>query len=121
MPSVIFEDTLSDSGSSIMGGTRVLFVAWEVTTDGPLVRVPNQWDLDAIVGAGHWSLGNDLTPGGLISGIAFDVPHWIYSRVGQWIVPPGQVGADFSAAVAQYIAWSISPGTEVHLYVFGDT
>lgn len=120
MPSAIYEDTLAGSGSSILGGTRVIFVAWEVTVQGPNVRVPNTWDPDTIIGAGHWALGNDLTPGGIISGIAFDQPHWFYSLVGQWIAPPGLNGADISYAVAQYIQWTIAPGTEVHLYVFGD-
>jgi hypothetical protein len=120
MPSVIFEDDLVDTGSAILGGSRVLFVAWEITTRGPNVRIPNSWDTDTIIGAGHWSLGNDLTPGGLISGLAFDSPHWLYADAGQWVAPPGQIGSDFSAAIAQYIRWSFAPGTEVHLYVFGD-
>lgn len=120
MPSVIFEDTLTDSGSAVMGGTRVLFVAWEVTVEGPGVHTPNAWDVTSLIGVGHWELGNDLTPGGLISGLGFDSPHWINTEIGQWVAPPGQVGADFSSAIAQYIRWTISPGTEVHLYVFGD-
>lgn len=120
MPSAIFEDTLVDSGSSIMGGTRVLFVAWEVTVSGPTVRNPSVWETDILLGVGQFQLGNDLTSGGILSGIAYGDAHWINSLLGQWVVPPGAVGADFSAAVAQYIRWSISPGTQVHLYVFGD-
>lgn len=120
MPNVIYEDSLTGAGSAIMGGTRVYFVAWEVTTRGPLVRVPNAWDVDQLLGVGHWALGNDLTPGGLISGLGFDSPHWVNSEIGQWVAPPGQVGADFSSAIAQYIEWAFTPGTEVHVYVFGE-
>jgi hypothetical protein len=120
MPSVIFEDSLSDSGASIMGGTRVFYVAWEITTRGPTARQPNVWDVDALVGVGHWELGNDLSSGGLISGVGYDAPHWIGWQIGQWIAPPGQVGTDFSAAIAQWIRWTFEPGTTVHLIVFGD-
>lgn len=121
MPSTIFEDTLTNSGSSVMGGTRVLYVAWQVTVSGPGVHPPNSWDSVLTLGVGHWELGNDLTPLGILSGIAYGEPHWMNFEPGQWIAPPGLVGTEFSYAIAQYIQWSLSPGTEVHLYVFGDT
>jgi hypothetical protein len=121
VPSVIFEDSLTDAGTTVMGGTRVFYVAWEVVTDGPRVRPGMEEDTDALLGVGYWSLGNDLTSLGLISGIGLGEAHWMNTRIGQWVVPPGLVGADFSIAIAQYIHWAISPGTEVHLYVFGDS
>lgn len=120
MPSVTYEADLVDSGSDVLGGTRVLYVAWEVTVEGPTVRRPVAEDVEALNGVGYFALGNDLTPGGLISGIGWDEAHWFNWEIGQWIVPPGQVGADFSAAVAQYIHWSVRPGTTVHIVVFGD-
>lgn len=120
MPSVIYADTLADSGESVMGGTRVYYVAWAVATLGPSVRHPQPWDPNGIVGAGYWQLGNDLSPLGVISGEGWDAPHWIYSEIGQWVAPPGQVGSDFSSAIAQYIRWTLTPGTTVHLYVLGD-
>lgn len=120
MASVIFENTLTDSGVAELGGTRVFYVAWEVTVAGPTIRPPATWDSDAIIGAGHWSLGNDLTSLGVINGVAFDAPHWLYAEKGQWIAQPGVVGTEFSASIAQYIQWTFAPGTEVHLYVFGD-
>lgn len=121
MPFVTFEDTLTDSGSSPLGGSRVFYVAWEITVLGPTIRHPNTWDVDALVGVGHWELGNALDSGGLIAGVGYDSPHWIGWEIGQWIVPPGVVGADFSAAIADHIRWTIEPGTSVHLYVFGDS
>src|SRR5689334_13863588 len=120
MASVIFEDDVSGLGSSVMGGTRVLYVAWEVTIQGPGVHRPSVWDANMLLGVGHFEFGNDLTPGGLISGIGWDVPHWLYTAIGQWIAPPGAVGASFSEAIAQYIRWSMSPGTTAHIVVFGD-
>jgi hypothetical protein len=120
MPGTIYDDTLTDSGSAALGGSRVYFVAWEVKDFGPVARHPSFWDTDQYVGIGHWELGNDVTPGGILSGIAYDAPHWINRELGQWIAPPGQVGSDFSSAIAQYISWTLSPGVEVHLYVFGD-
>lgn len=120
MPSAIYEDTLVDSGSAVMGGSRVFYVAWEVIGAGPSVRNPSSWDLITQIGVGYWQLGNDLTSLGLISGDGWGEPHWIYSEIGQWIAPPGIVGTDFSAAIADRIRWVLSPGTSVHLYVFGD-
>lgn len=120
MPSIIFDDTLTDLGDSVLGGTRVYYVAWEITVDGPVVHPPNAWDAYTTIGVGHFELGNDLTPAGSISGIGWSEPHWFNSAVGQWIVSPGQVGTDFTQEIAQYIRWAISPGTEIHLYVFGD-
>lgn len=121
MPSVTYEATLSGVGSDPLGGSRVAFVAWEVTIVGPTVRLPRFWDTDARLGIGHYSLGNDLTPGGLISGVGYGSPRWIESLMGQHVVTPALVGSDFSWDLAQYIRWAIEPGTEVHLYVFGDT
>lgn len=120
MPSTIYESNLSDTGEAVMGGTRVLYVAWEVTTFGPTIHVPSSWDPDTLLRVGHWEIGNDLTPLGLISGTAFGEQHWINSERGQWIAPPGLVGSAPSYAIAQYIRWAMAPGTEVHLYVFGD-
>jgi hypothetical protein len=120
MPGVIYEDSLTDSGDAIMGGTRVYFYAWEVISAGANVRNPNQWEVNTLVGVGHIEFGNDLTPGGLISGIGWGKPQWLHTEVGQVVVSPGQSGTDFTSDIAQYIRWSFSPGTEVHLYVFGE-
>jgi hypothetical protein len=119
VPSVIFDQTLTDAGFSLTGGSRVLYVAWEVTVLGPAVRSPQAWDATALLGVGHFELGNDLTGAAIISGIGYGEPHWLNTPIGQWIVPPGEVGSDFSAAIAEYIRWSLTPGTEVHLYILG--
>jgi hypothetical protein len=121
MPFVTFEGDLSGSGVSALSGSRVFYVAWEIPLVGPTVRHPNAWDTDAVLGVGHWELGNALDSAGLISGIGFDVPHWLGWGVGQWIAPPGQVGTDFSAAIADHIRWTVEAGSVVHLYVFGDS
>lgn len=120
MPSVIWEDTVSDAGSSVLGGTRVYYVAAEIVTLGPTVHAPSTWDTNTVLGVGHWQLGNDLTSLGLITGIGWGDPHWINSVISQWIPSPGLVGSDFSVAIQQYIQWTIAPGSEVHMYVFGD-
>jgi len=120
MPSNIYESSLTDSGVATLGGSRVFYVAWEVTAAGPTVRTPSSWDLTTQVGVGYWQLGNDLSPLGVITGDGWGEPHWIYAEIGQWIAPPGVVGSDFSAAISDRIRWVLSPGTTVHLYVFGD-
>lgn len=120
MPGVTFEDVLSGSGAAELGGTRVYYVAWEVTVAAPYVRHPSPWDDQVVIGVGHFELGNDLTPAGLISGIGYGAQHWMGSMVGQWIVSPAVAGGAFTAEIAEWLRWTISPGTEVHLYVFGD-
>lgn len=120
MPSAIFDSTLSGSGSSAISGTRVFYVAWDVIVPGPQVRNPNLWDTTAVVGIGHFNLGNDVSSLGILSGVAYAEDHWMGAILGQWIAPPGIIGTEFSAAIADHIQWSISPGTSVHLYVFGD-
>lgn len=120
MPGTIFDSTLTGAGSSVMAGSRVYFVAWAVTVSGPNVRHPNAWDTDELVGVGHYSLGNDLTPGGVLVGIGFGAARWLNSLLGQHVVSPTIDPAGLTADLAQYIRWGISPGTEVHLYVLGD-
>jgi hypothetical protein len=120
MPSVIYEDSLTDTGTSILGGTRVLYVAWEMTVEGPTVRRPVPDDVELLNGLGYFALGNDLTPGGLISGIGLHQAQWFNWEIGQWLPEPSQVGADFPSVVAQYIHWMVRPGSEVHVVVFGD-
>lgn len=121
MPFITFDDTISGQGAAALSGSRVFYVAWEVTTLGPAVHEPNAWDTDALLAVGHWELGNALDSGGLIFGVGYDVPHWMGWHIGQWIAPPGVVGAEFSAAIADHIRWTVSDGTEVHLIVFGDS
>ncbi len=121
MPSVIYEASLTDAGDAVMGGTRVYYVAWEITTHGPAMHHYAQWDPYTETRAGYVQLGNDLTPGGLISGIGYDAPIWFNNDIGQWIVKPTLSGSDFTALLAQYVRWALTPGTEVHLVVFGDS
>lgn len=120
MPSVIYEDTLTGAGTAIMGGTRVLYVAWELTIEGPTVRRPVAGDTEFLNGVGYFALGNDLTSGGLISGIGLLEPHWFNWEIGQWIPDPGLAGVDLTYAIAQYVHWLVKPDSEVHIVVFGD-
>lgn len=121
MPGVIFDDTVSDAGSAHMGGSRVYFVAYEVLDFGPSARHPSYWDINTWVGLGYYQLGNDLGPGGLITGIGYGDPHWFNTDIGQRVVSPGEVGSDFTSDIAAYIRWTLVPGVSVRLYVLGDT
>lgn len=120
MPFITFNDTVSDSGAAALGGSRVFYVAWQMTTRGPTVRNPSPWDLDTLLGLGHWELGNSLDSGGLIFGVGYDAPHWMGWEIGQWIAPPGVSGTEYSAAIADHIRWTVEAGSEVHLIVLGD-
>jgi hypothetical protein len=120
MPFVAFDDTVSGIGSASLGASQILYVATEVTVDGPQIHHPNEWDLTTLLGVGFWQLGNDITSGGIITGVAWAEPHWIHTDIAQWIAPPGLVGADFSIWLADHIQWTITPGTSVHLVVFAN-
>lgn len=121
MPGLSFSQTLTGAGSAQMSGTRVYFVAWEVTVFGPSARQPTVWDPEVWIGIGHYELGNDLTPGGVISGIGYGKANWIDTPIGQRVVSPAEDASGFTREIAEYIRWSIAPGSEVNLYVFGDT
>lgn len=120
MPYITYDQTLSGAGSAQMGGTRVYYVAWEVTIIGNQIRQANAWDPYSQLGVGYFQLGNDLTPAGSISGVGYDSPVWLNWLLGQWIVEPAEVASNFTSAIAQYIRWAFTPGTSVHLYVLGD-
>lgn len=120
MPGLIYEGTLSASGDAALGGSRVYYVAWEMTAEGPRVRRPIEGDAEKVAGLGYFALGNDLTALGAIAGVGWQPEVWMNWERGQWLVVPTVVGADFPSVIAERIHWSISPMAEVHLYVFGD-
>ncbi len=119
MPSILFDATLSGVNQTALGGTSVFYVAWNVTFLGSRVRQPMEGDAEHVNGVGFLALGNDLTPGGLISGIGWGPEMWMNWTIGQYVAPPGLSGSDFSAWIAGYMRWSIGVGTTVHVIVFG--
>lgn len=121
MPFATFSASVSDSGEASLGGSRVFYVAWEVTTPGPGVIPGPTWDPYTRQKVGFWQLGNDLTSLGIISAIGYDAPHWMNFLVGQWIVSPTADPAGFTTVFADHIRWALTPGTVATLYVFGDS
>ena len=115
---VVYENTVSGVGEDILPGGRAAYLGWEVLTQGPRVRNPMESDPDHLNGVGFLSFGNDLSSAGLISGVGWQSEIWLNWLIGQWIVIPTQVGADFGVLFADHVRWSLSVGSSVHFYVF---
>lgn len=121
MPFISFDSTISGVDSVDLGGNRVLYFAWLVTVDGRKVRSPSADDPTQLAGVGFVQFGNDISSAGILSGDAWQPPIWLNSRQGQCIAIPNDLGGTFGSIVAARMHYAISPGTEVHLYVLGDT
>lgn len=121
MPFISFDSTISGVDSVDLGGNRVLYFAWLVTVDGRKVRSPSADDPTQLAGVGFVQFGNDISSAGILSGDAWQPPIWLNSRQGQWIAIPNDLGGAFGSIVAARMHYAISHGTEVHLYVLGDT
>lgn len=120
MPFITFDSTISGIDSVDLGGNRVLYFAWEVTVDGRDVRQGSQLDPSLLLGVGYVAFGNDVSSAGILSGDAWQEPHWLNWRQGQIIAVPQDQGGSFGRIVAARMHYAISPGTEVHLYILGD-
>jgi hypothetical protein len=116
---VYFDSDVSGSGSSALsGGSSVLYVATDMLALGGLVSAIEPDVSDHHLRIGWWSLGDTFDAG------EGSVAHW---RDIQWInfeqtlwtpVPTG--GSGFSlTALATLVRWWLSPGSSVHLHVFG--
>lgn len=120
MPSISFDDTVSGQGSSTLSTDRVLYLAYRVTVDGRRVRSPRDADGATLNGVGFVTLGNDVTAAGILSGDAWGPELWLNSRQGQFIADGHEVFSGFLRWIADRFRWSLSEGTEAHIYILGD-
>lgn len=121
MPSISFDDTVSGNGITTLVTNRILYLAYEVTVDGRRVRTPRDADANTLNGVGFVSLGNDLTPAGIISADGWGPEMWLNARTGQFIADGHEVAGGFMRWIADRFRWSLSEGTSVHIYVLGDS
>lgn len=121
MPFFVFDSTVSGVDSVDLGGNRVYYVAWLVTVDGRKVRSPSSDDPTQLAGVGFVQLGNDVTSSGILSGDAWQPPMWLNSRQGQIIATPQDLGGSFGRFIASRLHYALSPETEVHLMILGDS
>jgi hypothetical protein len=120
MPSISFDDTVSGADSAVLTTDRILYLAYRVTVDGRRVRTPRDADPDTLNGVGFVTLGNDLTPAGILSGDAWGPELWLNARQGQFIADGHEVSGGFMRWIADRFRWSLSEGTSVHIYILGD-
>jgi hypothetical protein len=121
MPFSLYDADISDSGSAALLGSRVLYIAWDVTDLGGIGHLAGSVDDEAITGVGGVALGDNFAIG---SGSAVDRWHpfiWFNTQYGLWTPSPAADGSGFLYEVATRIRWSLSVGAAAHLYVFGDS
>lgn len=121
MPFVALDDSYTGSGSVGIGATRVLYLAWEVTAQGPRVRQPLDSDSETLNGVGFIQFGNDLTAAGVISAVGWDEQHWLNTVHGQLVASGGDVSTGYDRWIADHLRWSFSLDTEVHMYLLVDS
>jgi hypothetical protein len=120
MPYTVFDSDISGAAAASLSGSRVLYIAWNVLVDGPGVHLGATIDPLALLGVGLVALGDDLTVIGDGAGDHWHAPIWLNIRAGLWTPEPAADPSGFTSMVATRIRWAISPGTSVHLHVFGD-
>lgn len=121
MPFGLYDADISGSGSAALGGSRVLYVAWDVTDLGGTGHLGGSVDDEAILGVGGFALGDNFAIG---SGSAVDRWHgfvWFNTQYGLYVPSPAADASGFLADVATRIRWSLTTGAAAHIYVFGDT
>lgn len=121
MPFAVYESDISGDGSAALSGSRVLYVAWDVTDLGGTGHLAGSVDDLAIVGVGGFALGDNFAIG---SGSAVDRWHpfvWFNTQYGLWTPSPAATASDFLSEVATLIRWSLTVGAAAHIYVFGDS
>jgi hypothetical protein len=121
VPFALYDDDISGSGSAVLGGSSVFYVAWDVTSIGYQARNTGSLDELNFAGLGGFALGDSFS---IVGGSAVDrwhEFHYFNVEFGLWTPEPSAVGGSFAVAIATRIRWSLSFGTTCHLYVYGDT
>lgn len=121
MPFNLYDADISDTGSATLSGSRVLYVAWDITNFGALGHDATGIDDEAILAVGGFALGDNFAIG---SGAAQDRWHpfiWFNTQYGLWVPSPAADAAGFCYDVATRIRWAFGAGGAAHITVFGDT
>lgn len=121
MPFNVYDADISGSGSAALSGSRVLYIAWDITDLGGLGHLAGSVDDEAIVGVGGVALGDNFAIG---SGSAVDRWHpfiWFNTQFGLWTPSPAALSGGFLYEVATRIRWSLGIDAAAHLTIFGDT
>lgn len=105
---------------NLVGTSRLLFVALEITAIGGLVRDSGDGQPDHILRAGWFSIGDNFS---VDTGPLMDwwrPPVWIDFEDLLWTPSPSYDAAGGALALqATRFRWWLSPGTTAHVYIFG--
>lgn len=117
---VVFDSSVSGSGSSSLGGgVHIIFWSFDLTTSGDDVRATPPFSVDHLLRIGFIALG-DTFDGGI--GTSFDhwqPPVWINFEHSMWLpVPALDGGGTPLTQFASVIRWSLSPGTVGWLHAY---
>jgi hypothetical protein len=117
---VLFDATISGTASAALPAPfRVIYVAADVLVAGPGVGQMGQDVADHISRAGWFSLGDNFDIG---TG-AFERwrdPVWFNFTHTLWTPDPStDAGGNPLSIIAPWLRYWLSPGTSVHLHIFG--
>lgn|GEM_PF-4084207 len=120
MPSVLFDDTVSDEGSANWSGsTQVLYVACDMLAL-PNRAAPNPYGVtDQLTRLGWFALGDEFDIGDGTFEFWRDYHFFNFTRNLWTPEPTGIVDGSPLYSVASRIRWFIFPGGIAHLHVFG--
>jgi hypothetical protein len=120
MPFTLYDADISGSGSAPLGGTRVFYVAWDITNLGALGHVSTGIDDNAVLSVGGFALGDNFAIGSGSAEDRWHEFHWFNSEFGLWTPIPSADSTGFLSVVATRIRWAFGVDGTAHIYVFGD-
>lgn len=121
MPFIVYEADLTGDGSASLSGSRVLYIAWDITTLGVIAHQGAGVVTDAVIGFGGVALGDHFD---IVGGPDVERWHefiWFNQTYGLWTPSPAADTGGFLYEVATRIKWNIVSDGAAHVRVFGDS
>lgn len=117
---VLFDADVSGQGIGAFSATRVNYLLFNLLEAGPEVRPFSARDSDYLGRIGWITLGVDVDIPGQIEAIAWRAPWWLnFVNTEVSGVPQTDSAANDFGIWATHARWSLTEGTEGHLFVYG--
>lgn len=116
MPSIAFDDDVTESGTASWTAAGVIYVSVDITNLGPLPRSID--DPDHFIRAGWFSFGDEFDIG-LGTFEYWGEPIYVDFEHFRWTPTPDyDANGVFNLKFASRIRWHFNGGVEAHLHVF---
>lgn len=117
---ILFESTISGSGSSSFSATRVNYVLYHTITVGPVPKPLSMADIDHCLRIGWFTLGVTVSIPDFGSQVFWRPPIWFNFFNSEWSsIPQTDVSANDFGTWASEVRWALSPGVDGWLQVVG--